>query len=96
MCLRVVKRTPEDSGQPLSEVSGCVYTGNKLHPTQKRVEVLEPLIRTYCPTGGIVLDPFCGSGWTLVAAETCGRRYVGIELDPDRAEVARHRLPFIT
>ncbi|MXN54217.1 hypothetical protein GR158_24255 [Shinella sp. AETb1-6] len=67
-------------------------SGNKLHPTQKPVEVLEPLVRTYCPEGGLVLDPFCGSGSTLVAARSCGRRYLGIELDGAYAAAATERL----
>ncbi|MGR9168622.1 DNA methyltransferase [Rhizobium sp. KDH_Rht_773_N] len=88
----LAKGRPELPATPLSDVAGWVYTGNKLHPTQKPVEVLEPLIRTYCPAGGLVLDPFCGSGSTLVAAESCGRHYVGIELEREHAAQARDRL----
>ncbi|QTK80989.1 Putative methylase yubD [Agrobacterium tumefaciens] len=59
----LAKGRPQLPNAPLSDLSGWVYTGNILHPTQKPVEVLEPLIRTYCPEGGLVLDPFCGSGF---------------------------------
>lgn len=77
---------------PLSDVSGWSYTGNVLHPTQKPVDVLEPLVRTYCAPGGLVLDPFCGSGSTLAAARTSGRRTLGIELDAEHVETARRRM----
>ncbi|NSZ66988.1 DNA methyltransferase [Agrobacterium tumefaciens] len=90
----LAKGHPQLPATPLSDVSGWVYTGNKLHPTQKLVEVLEPLIRTYCPEGWLVLDPFSGSGSSLVAAEACGRRYVGIELDRNHVDAARKRLFF--
>lgn len=88
----LAKGCPQLPATPLSDVSGWVYTGNRLHPTQKPVEVLEPLIRTYCPYNGLVLDPFCGSGSTLVAAEASGRRYVGIELVRNHVDAARKRL----
>lgn len=88
----LAKGRPRLPVKPLSDVSGWVYTGNRLQPTQKPVEVLEPLIRTYCPPGGITLDPFCGSGSTLVAATACDRRYLGIELDHEHVTTARHRM----
>ncbi|MFC6448089.1 DNA methyltransferase [Shinella zoogloeoides] len=78
--------------EALSDVRNWVYTGNKLHPTEKSVEVLKPLIRAYCPEGGLVFDPFAGSGSTLVAARDTGREYLGIELDPDHAATAARRL----
>jgi adenine-specific DNA-methyltransferase len=66
---------------PLSDVIDFTYTGNRLHPTQKPIEALQPLIRTFCKAGGVVLDPFCGTGSTLVAAKDLGRNFIGIELD---------------
>lgn len=88
----LAKGRPRLPDVPQPDVAGWRYTGNRLHPTQKPVEVLEPLIRTYCPAGGVVLDPFCGSGSTLVAAQACGRGAIGIELDEGHAETARRRL----
>lgn len=48
----------------VAAVTGCdiPYTGNKLHPTQKPVAALKPLIEAFCPQQGTVLDPFAGSG----------------------------------
>jgi DNA modification methylase len=66
---------------PLSDVIDFTYTGNRLHPTQKPIEALQPLISAFCKAGGVVLDPFCGSGSTLVAAKELDRNFIGIELD---------------
>jgi len=77
---------------PISDVIDFPYTGNTLHPTQKPTAALEPLIRVFCPAGGIVLDPFCGSGSTLVSAQNSGRRYIGIELDQAHHRTACRRL----
>jgi hypothetical protein len=49
-------------------------------------------IKSSCPPDGIVLDPMCGSGTTLVVAKKLGRRFIGIELNPDYVEMARRRL----
>jgi site-specific DNA-methyltransferase (adenine-specific) len=66
---------------PLSDVIDFTYTGNRLHPTQKPTEALRPLVRAFCKPGGIVLDPFCGSGSTLVATKDLDRNFIGIEFD---------------
>ena len=62
-------------------LSGCVTqsVGEKHHRTGKPVKVMRELVRMV-PVGGIVLDPFCGSGSTGVAAITEGRRFLGIEM----------------
>ena len=54
---------------------------DQLHPTQKPVELMEFLCKTYCPEGGTVLDFTAGSGSTGVAALNCGMKFIGIELD---------------
>lgn len=63
-----------------------------VHPTEKPVELLDPLIRYACPEGGLVVDPFAGSGSTLDAARQAGRRAIGIERHEPYAEAAARRL----
>ena len=77
---------------PLPDVIDWTYTGNRLHPTQKPVGVLQPLIETFSKPGSLVLDPFCGSGSTLVAARKSDRRFIGIELDPTHHTTATRRI----
>lgn len=66
--------------------------GRAIHPTEKPAPLLEVLIRTSCPPGGLVGDFFAGSGAGGEAAALCGRSYVGCEIDPAMAEAARARL----
>lgn len=61
------------------------------HPTQKPVELLERVVVAASNPGDLVLDPFCGSGTTGLAATRLGRRFVGIELTPEYAELATRR-----
>lgn len=63
----------------------------RFHPTQKPVAVMGWLIEAMTNPGDLVLDPFCGSGSTGVAALRLGRRFLGIERDADFAQVARAR-----
>jgi adenine-specific DNA-methyltransferase len=81
------------TASPLSDiVAWAENTGNKLHPTQKPTSILRPFVESYSPEGGIVLDPFAGSGSTLVAASALGRSYIGIEIDARYHAVAARRL----
>lgn len=63
-----------------------------LHPTQKPLRLMRSLIELSTVPGQIVLDPFCGSGSTLLAAQQLGRHYLGYEADASHAAVARRRL----
>ena len=65
----------------LSDVMSWDYTGNRLHPTQKPLAPLERLVQAFSRPGGLVLDPFCGSGTSLLAARRKGRDFLGIELE---------------
>lgn len=63
-----------------------------LHPTQKPVELLEYLIKTYTNENDLVLDNCMGSGSTGVAALNTNRNFIGIELDEQYFEIARRRI----
>jgi site-specific DNA-methyltransferase (adenine-specific) len=88
----LVKGHPRKPAQPLDDVQRWEYSGNVVHPTEKAVSVLQPLIRSFSRPGDLVLDAFSGSGSTLVAAALLGRRYFGIELEAKYVELARRRL----
>lgn len=61
------------------------------YPTQKPLALLDMLVEACCPPDGIVLDPFCGSGTTLVAAQRLGRRFIGVDCNPAAVTLARQR-----
>lgn len=63
-----------------------------IHPTEKPLGILTPLITYACPEGGLVVDPFAGSGSTLDAARQSGRRAIGIEGHEPYCEAAALRL----
>lgn len=64
----------------------------RLHPTQKPVELIEYLIRTYSNEGDIILDNCIGSGTTAVAAMNTNRNFIGFELDKDYFDIANKRI----
>lgn len=88
----MMKGQPKAPQRPISDVVEFKYTGNRLHPTQKPVSALCPLIESFSQPQGLVLDPFCGSGSTLVAANKMGRHYLGIEMDETYYQLAHRRL----
>jgi len=88
----LVKGIPPLPRETIGDVIDWTYSGNKLHPTQKPLSVLLPLVETFSLPGGTVLDPFAGSGSSLLAAKMLGRRWLGIELDATYHSAAEHRL----
>jgi len=64
---------------------------NRVHPTQKPVALMEYLIRTYTNEGETVLDNTMGSGTTGVACINTGRKFIGIERDPEYFKIAQGR-----
>jgi DNA modification methylase len=88
----LAKGRPPLPKQPLGDVMEMPYSGNKLHPTQKPVAVLAPLIRSFTLQGETVLDPFAGSGSTCAAALLTRRKYIGIEMDAAYYQHASDRL----
>jgi len=71
--------------------SKSVLGYNKQHPTQKPVALMEWCLG-FLPNAQTILDPFCGSGTTLVAFQRLGRNGTGIELDPDYFNIACRRV----
>jgi site-specific DNA-methyltransferase (adenine-specific) len=93
----------EKKGVPLSDVWEIPFLNPKAkertgYPTQKPIELLEKIIKISTSEGATVLDPFCGSGTTLVAAHLLNRRYIGIDINPDAITLSEKRLemPFKT
>lgn len=64
----------------------------RLHPTQKPIKLMQALIELTTQPGQIILDPFCGSGTTLVAAHRLKRAYIGFEQNPHYTQIAQTRL----
>ncbi|MPM49568.1 DNA adenine methyltransferase YhdJ [bioreactor metagenome] len=63
-----------------------------VHPTEKPVGLLANLITAVTKPGDLIVDPFAGSGSTLIAAHKTGRRFIGIELDDEHYEKAQRRI----
>jgi len=62
------------------------------YPTQKPLKLLDRIVRASSLEGGLVVDPFCGSGTTLVAAARLGRRFVGCDIGDLAIETTATRL----
>lgn len=88
----LTKGYPDKPKGTIGDILDWRYTGNKLHPTQKPLSVLLPLVRTFSRPDGLVLDPFAGSGSSLVAAKQLGRDWLGVELDAAYHAIAINRL----
>ena len=88
----LAKGFPKEPAYPIGDVIDWTYSGNKLHPTQKPVEALAPLVRSFTLPGELVLDPFAGSGSSCTAALLTGRKYIGVELDAEYFRQASARL----
>jgi len=87
----------EKKGVPLSDVWEIPYLNPKAkeragYPTQKPVLLLNQIINISTDLGDLVLDPFCGSGTTCVAAKSLNRNYIGIDISADAVELAKLRL----
>ena len=94
-------RSTDDAGPVISPSSSsrnaCVVCGRPLprfstHPTQKPTDLMRHLVRLVTPTGGVVLDPFLGSGTTALAAEMEGFDWIGIEREAEYVAIAEARL----
>ena len=68
------------------------FNHGNFHCTVKSIALMEYLIRMVTPKGGIVLDPFAGSGSTLIAAKKNGFKFIGIEKEEEYCKIAEARL----
>ena len=77
-----------------SDISVAVRSSKERtgYPTQKPIALYERIIKASCHDGGIVLDPFCGSGTTLVAAKRSGRQHIGIDESFEAVCIAERRV----
>lgn len=66
------------------------------HPTVKPIKLMEYLCKLITPPGGVILDPFCGSGSTGVAAKRLGFEFIGIEREQEYCEIAERRIAHAT
>jgi DNA modification methylase len=73
-------------------VTCLVRPGHERHSATFPEQLITPRILSSCPPGGLVLDPFCGTGRALVVANRFGRNAIGFELSPEFAMVARQAL----
>lgn len=88
----LAKGNPPKPEHPPPDVLPWEYTGNTHHPNEKPVIAIIPLIEAFSKPGDLVLDPFCGSGTTGLAAKTVGRRFVLIDKTYAHCRTARDRL----
>ena len=85
------------TGVPLSDVWEIPYLNPKAkervgYPTQKPILLLEQIIKLASDEGDLILDPFCGSGTTLVAAKLLGRKYIGVDVSEEAVVLSKERL----
>jgi site-specific DNA-methyltransferase (adenine-specific) len=76
------------------KAAGKERIGNK-HPTLKPIKLMSYLVSLISREGDTILDPFVGSGTTLIAAKMLNRKYIGIELNPEYIQIANRRLSSI-
>lgn len=91
--MRLVRRYGEQAQGPLpQQTPRTERSAANHHPTVKPLALMRWLVRLVAPPGGLVLDPFAGSGSTGCAAVLEGCRFVGVDQDADYCEVARRRI----
>ena len=94
----VLRLFPEDNSNSAARFFYCAKASkkergeNNNHPTVKPLALMQYLVRLVTPPNGIVLDPFAGSGSTLIAAMREGFKYIGVELNEEYIEIAKKRL----
>ena len=88
----LAKGSPLKPSTAIPDVLPWHGTGNEMHPSQKPINAMMPILECYTQPNDIILDPFCGSGTTCVVAKMLGRRYIGIDISPEYCDISRERL----
>jgi len=89
---RLSKLAKQEYDQWFRQIWTLSGASTKAHPAPFPLELAYRLVRMFSFVGDTVLDPFCGSGTTMLAATKCGRNSIGIELDPAYCDLAARRL----
>jgi site-specific DNA-methyltransferase (adenine-specific) len=82
----------QDEAKAVRNIYSEMPPRNRLHPNEKPLGMVAHFINNHTYPGDVVLDPFMGSGTTGVAAVRMGRKFIGIELDPEHFETALRRI----
>jgi len=100
-----ISKKPRSTANKMMGQSGEMKTGSgkdrttdfhNNHPTVKPIKLMQYLIRLVTPKGGIVLDPFLGSGTTAIACLKLNRKFIGIEKEEEYVKIAKARIkPFM-
>lgn len=86
------KKAGRTRASDVFHVPVAANTKGLMHPAMFPIPLAEQLIRTFCPEDGTVLDNFCGSGSSLIAAKKLGRNFYGFDIQSDYVAMARKRL----
>jgi site-specific DNA-methyltransferase (adenine-specific) len=92
-CILVLEKgKPRYRNPGLPNLIRAARVGTLEHPHTKPLELIKTLLRQSSDEGDVILDPFLGSGTTVIAAHHLNRHYIGIEIDPRYYELAKARL----
>jgi site-specific DNA-methyltransferase (adenine-specific) len=87
----IIKITGNAMKKDLIESPVEITKGNK-HTAVYPLYIIQELVKLLSNSGNIVLDPFCGSWTTCIAAKNLGRKYLGIEINPEYAALSKERI----
>lgn len=87
-------RKPGDDIKPIGLAQDYILTNKakKYHDWQQDEEAPTEIIEHFCPPGGVVLEPFCGGGTTLVVTRRLGRNFIGFDINPEAVAISAQRL----
>lgn len=83
-----------NGGGKLGIYDATIARGDRLHTTQKPLDMMEAIVRDFTDPGDLILDPYAGSGTTLLAAKRLGRSALGMEMNAEYARIAQRRIEY--